>query len=170
MIILRKPAPEYRKYAIKLNTHIQSVVYTCKCTKNFLAWPDNEQWVVEVYEATKNKSADQEMQVGKVGPYTVELSGDTARQALEWNPQSNRGRGIPRNTWRRMVLEEAKGVKKTWAGIKSDAKNRVWWRNLVEALCSTAKWRDIIIIAHVMQEHIPGWLLVLKFPAPSGHQ
>jgi hypothetical protein len=26
------------------------------------------------------------------------------------------------------VLEEAKGVKKTWAEIKSDAKNRVGWR------------------------------------------
>jgi hypothetical protein len=27
--------------------------------------------------------------------------------------------------WRRMVLEEAKGVKKTWTEIKTDAKNRV---------------------------------------------
>jgi hypothetical protein len=38
-----------------------------------------------------------------------------------------------------MVLEEAKGVKKTWAEIKTDAKNRVRWRILVEALCSAVE-------------------------------
>ena len=27
------------------------------------------------------------------------LSDDIARQALEWNPKSKRGRGRPRNTW-----------------------------------------------------------------------
>jgi hypothetical protein len=37
------------------------------------------------------------------------------------------------------VLKEAKGVKKTWAEIKTDAKNRVRWRILVEALCSVAE-------------------------------
>jgi hypothetical protein len=35
-----------------------------------------------------------------------------------------------------MVLEEAKGVNKSWAEIKTDAKNKVRWRILVEALCS----------------------------------
>jgi hypothetical protein len=62
-----------------------------------------------------------------------------ARQTLEWNPQSKRGRGRPRNTWRRTVLEEAKGVKKTWAEIKTDTKNRERWRILVEALCSVVE-------------------------------
>jgi len=37
------------------------------------------------------------------------------------------------------MLEEAKGVKKTWAEIKTDAKNRVTWRILVEAVCSAAE-------------------------------
>ena len=32
------------------------------------------------------------------------------------------------------MLEETKGVRKTWAEIKTDAKNRVRWRILVEAL------------------------------------
>jgi hypothetical protein len=62
-------------------------------------------------------------------------SDDIARQALEWNPQGQRGRGRPRNTWRRTVLKEAKTVKKTWMEIKPHANNRVRWRNLVEALC-----------------------------------
>jgi len=67
-------------------------------------------------------------------------SDDIARQALEWNPQGQRGRGRPRNTWRRTVLEEAKTVKKTWMEIKPHAKNRVRWRILMEAL----RWRYVI--------------------------
>jgi hypothetical protein len=76
------------------------------------------------------------MQVGMAGR---KPSDDITRQDLEWNPQDKRGRGRPRNTWQRTVLEEAKGVKKTWAEIKSDAKNRVRWKILVEALCSAAE-------------------------------
>jgi hypothetical protein len=37
------------------------------------------------------------------------------------------------------VLEEAKGVQKTWTEIKTDAKNGVRWRVLVEALYSAAE-------------------------------
>jgi hypothetical protein len=37
------------------------------------------------------------------------------------------------------VLEEAKGMKKTWAEIKYDAKNRVRWRILVDALGSATE-------------------------------
>jgi hypothetical protein len=61
----------------------------------------------------------------------IYMCDDIARQALEWNPQGKWGRGRPMNTWRRAVLKEVKGVKKTLAGIKSDAKNRVRWRILV---------------------------------------
>jgi hypothetical protein len=56
------------------------------------------------------------------------------RQALEWNPQGKRRRGRPKNTWRRTMLEEAKEINKTWAEIKAEAKNRVRWKILVEAL------------------------------------
>ena len=70
-------------------------------------------------------------------------SNDIARQALEWKIQGIRGRGKSRNTWRRKVLEEAKGVKKTWAGIIINVKNTVRWRILVEALCSAAEWWDL---------------------------
>jgi hypothetical protein len=64
---------------------------------------------------------------------------DIARQAIEGNPQGKRGIGRPKNTWRRTVLEEAKGMKKTWAEIKCHVKNRVRWRILVDALCSAAE-------------------------------
>jgi hypothetical protein len=67
-------------------------------------------------------------------------SDDRARQALEWNPQGQRGRGRPLNTWRRTVLEEAKTVKKSRMEIKPHAKNRVRWRILMEAL----RWGYVI--------------------------
>jgi hypothetical protein len=55
---------------------------------------------------------------------------------LEWKPQGKRRRGRPENTWRRTMLEEAKEINKTWVEIKAEAKNRVRWKTLVEALCS----------------------------------
>jgi hypothetical protein len=58
---------------------------------------------------------------------------------LEWNPQGKRRRGRPKNTWRRTVVEEAKEINKTWAKIKAEAKNRVRWKILVEALCSAVE-------------------------------
>jgi hypothetical protein len=73
------------------------------------------------------------------GTYTAETDEDIARQALEWKTQDKRGRGRPKNAWRRTVLEEAKGMKMTWAEIKCDAKNRVRWRILVDAICSAAE-------------------------------
>ena len=83
---------------------------------------------------------------GWLGHTLRKSSDDIARQAVEWNPQGKRGRGRPKNTWRRTVLEEASGVNKTWAEIKADAKNRVRWKILVEALWSAAEWRDAIKI------------------------
>jgi len=102
----------------------------------------------ELWKGTKQPRIDLQIRKRKwwwVGHTLRKLSDDIARQALEWNPQGKRGRGRPTNTRWRTVLEEAKGVKKTWVGIKTDAKNRVRRRILVEALCSTAEWQDLSI-------------------------
>jgi hypothetical protein len=50
---------------------------------------------------------------GWLGHTLQKASNDIARQALEWNPQGKRGRGRPKNTWQRTVLEEAQGINKT---------------------------------------------------------
>jgi len=101
-------------------------------------WPDqitnNELW-----KCTTQPRIDLQIRKRKWGwlGHTLRRpTDDITRQALEWNPQGKRSRGRTKNTWRRTVLEEAKGVKKTWAEIKCVAKNIVRWRNLVDALCS----------------------------------
>jgi len=88
----------------------------------------------ELWKRTKQPRIDLQIRKRKWGwlghtlPKPID---DITRQGLEWNPQGKRGRGRPKNAWRRTVLEEAKGVKKTWAEIKCDAKNRLRWRILM---------------------------------------
>jgi len=117
-------------------------VFTNKCLRKILRifWLD-QIMNKELWKHMKQLRIDLQIRKHKWGwlGHTLRKPPDViARQALEWNPQVKQGRGRPRNTWRRMVLEEAKGVNKTWAEIKTDAKNRVRWRILVEALCSAA--------------------------------
>ena len=104
-------------------------------------WPDqitnNELW-----KCTKQPKIDLQIRKckwGWLGHTLRKPMEDITRQALERNPQGKRCRWRPKNTWQRTVLEEAKGMKKTWAEIKCDAKNRVRWRILVDALCSAAE-------------------------------
>jgi len=51
------------------------------------------------------------------GTYTAETDERCNQTSPRVEPQGKRGRGRPKNTWRRTVLEEAKGMKKTWAEI-----------------------------------------------------
>ena len=74
----------------------------------------------------------------------MELDGHTSRKdnesiektALDWNPQEDRRRGRPRQTWRRTVAEEIEKEGKTWGEVKKFAQNRTRWRCFVDALCS----------------------------------
>jgi hypothetical protein len=61
--------------------------------KNLLPGPDNEQGAVEAHEATKNRFADQESQVGMTGPCTAE----TVRRHSQTRPRGE----PPRQTGQR---------------------------------------------------------------------
>jgi hypothetical protein len=56
-----------------------------------------------------------------------------SKVVLQWNPQGNRGRGRPRNSWRRSILREAG---RSWSDLKYLATDRDKWENLVDDLCS----------------------------------
>jgi hypothetical protein len=82
----------------------------------------------ELWKCTKQPRIDLQIRKRKwgwLGHTLRKPTDDIARQALEWNPQDKQGRGRPRNTRQRTMLKDAKGVKKTWTEIKSDAKNKV---------------------------------------------
>jgi hypothetical protein len=134
---------------IKKSVTAKLQVFINKCLRKILRifWLDPIM-NMELWKCMKQPIIDLQIRKHKWGwpGHTLRKPSDIiARQAIEWNPQGKWGRGRPRNTWRRAVLEEAKGVKKTWmeiktwTEIKTDAKNRVRWRILVEALCSAAE-------------------------------
>ena len=111
----------------------------------------------ELWKCTKQHRIDLQMRKCKyvwLGHTLWKPSDDIARQTLEWNPQGKQGRGRPRNRWWRTVLEEAKGVKKIWAEIKTDTKNQVRWGIPVEALCSVAEWWDLSSLYYMLENEL----------------
>ena len=59
-----------------------------------------------------------------------------SRQALNWNPQGQRKRGRPRNTWRRELEKDIKRTGHTWKQLEGIAQDRGDWRVIVGGLCS----------------------------------
>jgi len=59
--------------------------------------------------------------------------GEIPKAALLWNPQGNRKRGRPRNSWRRSVIKEAG---RSWNELRFLAADRQKWKGLIDNLCS----------------------------------
>ena len=64
------------------------------------------------------------------------------KTALHWTPSGKRKRGRPRTTWRRTVTSELEEMGYSWGQAQFIAKDRVRWRQLVEALCPTRDEED----------------------------
>jgi len=61
--------------------------------------------------------------------HTLRKGEDTIeREVMEWNPQGQRKRGRPKQTWRRSVHNEALREGKSWNEVKQLARNRIRWR------------------------------------------
>ena len=65
--------------------------------------------------------------------HTLRKEGEIPKSALLWNPQGNRKRGRPRNSWRRLVNKEAG---RSWNELRFSAANRQKWKGLMDNLCS----------------------------------
>ena len=61
--------------------------------------------------------------------------GNITRRVLAWNPQGQRKKGRPRNTWRRDLEAEINNIKKSWRELQEIARDRKTWHELVEGLC-----------------------------------
>jgi hypothetical protein len=59
---------------------------------------------------------------------------EPCKVALMWNPQGSRKRGRPKNSWQRSTLTEA--GKRSWKELRSIARDRIKWKELVDNLCS----------------------------------
>ena len=70
-----------------------------------------------------------QMEVGWT--YMKEGKNSITRQAPHWNPHGSRGRGRPRETWRRCMEREMKDVGITWVALSKKAQDRDVWRMFV---------------------------------------
>jgi len=74
--------------------------------------------------------------------HTLRRSDDSiAKQVLQWMPQSHRGRGRPRNTWKRDLEREllTAGFRFSWRKIETATQDRAGCRRVVCGLCSTGR-------------------------------
>ncbi|CAH8519769.1 unnamed protein product [Schistosoma margrebowiei] len=59
-----------------------------------------------------------------------------AWQALSWNSQGQRKRGIPKNILRREMKIDMRRMNRNRIELEGKAQDRVGWRKLVGGLCS----------------------------------
>jgi hypothetical protein len=57
--------------------------------------------------------------------------GEIPKAALLWNPQGNRKRGRPKNSWRRSVNKEAS---RSWNELRFLAADRQKWKGIIDNL------------------------------------
>jgi hypothetical protein len=121
--------------ALKQNIHW----YLCKhrCLRYILRiwWPNiisnKDQWKV-----TEQEDINVEIRKRKfrwIGHTLRKEDGEIPKAALHWNPQGNRKRGRPRNSWRRSVIKEAG---RSWNELRLLAADRQKWKGLIDNLCS----------------------------------
>ena len=112
-----------------------------KCLRRILniRWPDKIS-NASLLEKTNQNTISHDVKKRKwgwIGHTLRKPSDNITRQALDWNPQGKRKVGRPKLTWRRSVESEAKATGLSWAQLKTTAGNRVRWRGVIAALCST---------------------------------
>ena len=93
-------------------------------------------WVTK----TNQPSVEEELKRRKwrwIGHTLRKLKHNSSRQALQWNPQGKRGRGRPRNTWRRDFIAKMEIEGYRWQDLERMAQNRTRWRTVVSGLCTT---------------------------------
>jgi len=72
-----------------------------------------------------------------IGHVTRKDNESITKTALFWTPEGRRKCGRPKNTWRRTVEAELRGLKQSWNKIQQLAKDRQKWKNFVASLCAS---------------------------------
>ena len=114
-------------------------VFINRCLRNItgIKWPEKIS-NKNLWKMTKQEPVMQIITTRKwrwIGHTLRKKNTNVTRHALEWNPQGNRKKGRPKNTWRRDLSHEAKKIGKTWGEMKMVAKDRKKRKEAVIALC-----------------------------------
>ena len=104
-----------------------------------IRWPENIS-NEQLWDKTKQTPIETEIRKHKwgwIGHTLRKPASNITRQALDWNPQGQHKVGRLKQTWRRSTDAKIKATGTTWAKLKRTSQNRVHWRGVVAALCST---------------------------------
>ena len=118
---------------------IQTFFNTCLQHIYNIWWPEmipNE----ELWERTGQQPVAKQIlkrKWGWIGHALRKPASSITHQALTWKLQGKRKRGRPRNSWRQDIEAELKQQGTNWTGATRLAQNRVWWRGVINGLCST---------------------------------
>jgi hypothetical protein len=120
----------------EIQRKLQSFVNKCLRYIMMMWWPrviSNEKLWEMIGQININKEI-RKCKFGWIGHTLRKDDSEPCKAALQWNPQGTRGRGRPRNSWRRTTLN--KSGKRSWNDLRFIARSREGWRRFVDNLCS----------------------------------
>ena len=117
------------------NVFAKTFVYRCLRDVLRIWWPNiisNK----DLWKATGQEDINLEIRKRNfrwIGHTLRKEDGEIPKAALHWNPQGNRKRGRPKNSWRRSVIKEAG---RSWNELRFLAADRQKWKRLIDNLFS----------------------------------
>ena len=90
----------------------------------------------DLWKATGQEDINLEIRTRKsrwIGHTLRKEDGKIPKATLHWNPQGNRKRGRPKNSWRRSVMKE---VGRSWNELRFLPADKQKWKRLIDNLCS----------------------------------
>jgi len=122
---------------------LQVLLNRCLRTILGVRWPDiisNK----ELWRKTKQQPINLTIRSRRwkwIGHTLRKAYNNITKQALEWNPQENRKRGRPKNSWSRGIISDLQAINTTWGEAKRKAQDRMRWKETVVALCPP--WNEV---------------------------
>ena len=130
----------------KIQRKIQTFVNRCLRYILRIWWP-NIVSNKDLCKLTGQKDINLEIRKRKfwwIGHTLRKENGKISKAALLWNPQGNRKRGRPKNSWRRSIIREAG---RTWNELRFFAADRQKWKGLIDSLCSSKeRWTLLLLL------------------------